>query len=1219
MTTVPDRHASLGRRIAPLAALVVAVPMTVVVIDYWWHASGNAATLDRIEGDGSATMAPVLSSVLSDSVPRSADLNEWCVHLEAELAHLPAVDDAESIERGTLLLLLGDARLALGQSASARAEYEDVLKLDVDRTHWQARDAAARLTDVDDLEQRPETDRALWRQAFDEQRQAERLHHDGRYLEAADHARRALQTRRQLWGPDHRETAESLLRLGWLYTEHADVYLRAEDVLIQARNACELSYGAVHPSTGDCLYLLATLADDRGEFDAADALYEQALQVYRETVGELSRRYARALNRQGRMYNDWWKDYAQGKSYRALQIREQVLGKDHPDCAESLEDLAEANIGLIHFQEAEKLLLRAIDIRQRYQGANHPDLAQPECLLGVCLIEMGDAAQAYVKLRHALDVTGRAHGARHPLTGRQQLWMGMQYVGHLDTAESYRLLQQTADDYAAIGLTGNPVYLQALYEQGNCLEQEFGFRHDDSDTALVEQTIRKNIEAVAACRAVPGGTTLPTYANALTSLHDSYYTENYQSMTRDKARELLVEAERVCDENGGVYNPAYRWVFLQWGRWWMSQGRYPDATKAFNRFEELTRMQYSASAHPWRYAAALRAMAGLYLHEQADPERVYRYGDELDQIMQGYFRSNAPAQSDFSRLAILGATYFNLCANLTAAESRNEQTRFYDQVLGIRGAATTFQAADRIAHDHAELAPLLTSVRAARQELKAALFAPEATDSHSDWLQQLRDAATRKKLAEDELAVAARPSVPPYQPINWKQLQGVLPPGAAFIDFIDYLHHGPPADHRGHLLKQRRVLVFVLGPTGEPRCIPLGATADIRTAVDDWRRAIDDFQAGRPADIDAVTGRLSRLIWEPLAPAVADAQTLFIAPVGPLCFVSFAALPGRNEGEFLLQDYQLDYVSSGQMLYEILTSAPASSGRGCLLAGGIDYQAPELVATRSQRSADSPPSIIPPPGAWPNLEASAYEIEQIAQVANDAGGIRTSSLTGKDADLSHFTDALGDGWSYLHFAGHGFFADSGVVPGLTGRYFETDDPGSDSMLRNQLLLSGIVLAPDREHPAEPPILTAEDVGSLDLRGVDLVVLSACETGLGSASEGDGVLGLTRAFRTAGARTVISSLWKVDDAATSLLMEQFYRNLLQQHLSRSEALRQAQLQLLTSSSEQLDRRQRLLVDRGFQVRGIHTGETRYVGEAATTHNRRIHPALWAAFILSGDGR
>jgi CHAT domain-containing protein len=146
---------------------------------------------------------------------------------------------------------------------------------------------------------------------------------------------------------------------------------------------------------------------------------------------------------------------------------------------------------------------------------------------------------------------------------------------------------------------------------------------------------------------------------------------------------------------------------------------------------------------------------------------------------------------------------------------------------------------------------------------------------------------------------------------------------------------------------------------------------------------------------------------------------------------------------------------------------------------------------------------------------------------------------------------------------------------------------------------------------EDGILTAEEVQALDLRGCELVVLSACETGLGEAEYGQGVLGLQRAFQAAGARAVVASLWKVDDAATGVLMKQFYTNLWTKKLPRLEALRQAQLAVLNNPG---------LVEqaRGLGAKAEKLPEEGRV-EPPSGAGRRSDPALWAAFVLGGDGR
>ena len=140
---------------------------------------------------------------------------------------------------------------------------------------------------------------------------------------------------------------------------------------------------------------------------------------------------------------------------------------------------------------------------------------------------------------------------------------------------------------------------------------------------------------------------------------------------------------------------------------------------------------------------------------------------------------------------------------------------------------------------------------------------------------------------------------------------------------------------------------------------------------------------------------------------------------------------------------------------------------------------------------------------------------------------------------------------------------------------------------------------------EDGILTALEVSELDLSKVQLATLSACETGLGETAGGEGLLGLQRAFQTAGAKTVVAGLWKVPDKATELLMARFYDNLWQNKMSKLEALREAQRWLLHEGVKQPG-----------LIRGIELpAET---PEPANQQNS-LSPFYWAAFVLSGDWR
>jgi CHAT domain-containing protein len=182
---------------------------------------------------------------------------------------------------------------------------------------------------------------------------------------------------------------------------------------------------------------------------------------------------------------------------------------------------------------------------------------------------------------------------------------------------------------------------------------------------------------------------------------------------------------------------------------------------------------------------------------------------------------------------------------------------------------------------------------------------------------------------------------------------------------------------------------------------------------------------------------------------------------------------------------------------------------------------------------------------------------------------------------------------WAHIATHGFFADPAVPSVLrpdTKLFARSGRDRAAPGARNPLVLSGLVLAGANRPAADGDamtrddlgILTAEAIAGLPLQDLELAVLSACESGLGTVAGGEGVFGLQRAFHLAGAHTVVASLWKVDDAATRKLMRQFYSNLWERGLPAAEALRRAQLAVMSEAVGSGDR-----------------------------------PYYWAGWVLSGD--
>jgi CHAT domain-containing protein len=336
----------------------------------------------------------------------------------------------------------------------------------------------------------------------------------------------------------------------------------------------------------------------------------------------------------------------------------------------------------------------------------------------------------------------------------------------------------------------------------------------------------------------------------------------------------------------------------------------------------------------------------------------------------------------------------------------------------------------------------------------------------------------------------------------------------------------------------------------------------------------------------------------------------------------FAALPGRKPGTYLIEELAIGYVTSGRHLLELDADKNAPRGQGLLTVGGLAYGKPPAQPAK--------PAVFAPL-AYGELPGTQLEADRIARLYRQAfpSAEPARHLSGKTVDAARLKHELPPAAKvcprYLHLATHGFFEiPAPAVPAQGRSPVWNLDQLERTYVRNPLVLSGLVLS-GANASYDKGILTAEEVRALDLRRVELAVLSACETGLGKVTAGEGMLSLLRGFQIAGARTLAVSLWSVNDAATAVLMEEFYKNLWVKKLPKLQALRRAQLKVLRNpnlvvkSSKELAE---LLAKRGVSEkelvqRGLMPKAGTLPGGGA--YKDRSPPAWWAAFILCGDGR
>ena len=446
-----------------------------------------------------------------------------------------------------------------------------------------------------------------------------------------------------------------------------------------------------------------------------------------------------------------------------------------------------------------------------------------------------------------------------------------------------------------------------------------------------------------------------------------------------------------------------------------------------------------------------------------------------------------------------------------------------------------------------------------------------------------------------------------HEQAGLSQVGAVFPKGAALVSYVRYKKidlerlgsKGDPSYG-----------AFVLPTKGAaPSFVELGRAQTIENLWSEWNREINrEGHTALPTGNSETPYRraataLRRAIWDPVAAKLGNAPDVFIVSDGVLQLLNLDSLPADGR-RYLADEARLFHYVTAE---RDLTVIPSSHGIGMLALGNPDFNwtnsgqktihnyrgsegsvAPgdQSFSLRGSRSACTTFSSL----RFAPLPGSGHEAEEVGKLWGSRA-LRTNgkengsvTLTGLNASELEFRQ-LSPGKRVLHLATHSFFLEGACNSILRADEAPEDGRGKPTA-ENPLLLSGLAFAGanHRNDSAHDGIVTAEEIAAMDLGGVDLAVLSACDTGRGQIREGEGVFGLRRAFQLAGASSVVMSLWPVDDEMTSKWMLSMYRGWLVDGKSTASAVRRANLAILN------------------QRRAKHLS---------------THPFYWAAFIATGN--
>jgi CHAT domain-containing protein/Tfp pilus assembly protein PilF len=897
----------------------------------------------------------------------------------------------------------------------------------------------------------------------------------------------------------------------------------------------------------------------------------------------------------------------------------------HPDLAGSLDTLGFLLREQREFDQAEGPYREALAMRRAlYPAAKFPDghseLASTLHDLGLLLVLRGDYAEAEPLLAEALAMRRRLY-AREP-------------DGHLELAESVvslaRLFQLGGEFARAEQMNREALAMKRkLFPRGRFPAGHWSLALSLNNLGMALEAQGKFADAEPPLRAAlemnrglyppsqfPDGD--PRLAQSLNNLGLVLLArgEHRQAEPLYRAalamRRKLYPAERFPDGDPHLVESLNNLGYL------LGTGGELDAAAPLHREAlALARKLYPKAKYPRGHPQLASSLTNLAaaLHARgeyagAEPLSLEALG-MYQQLGLGYAELAAEAE------CLNYVRTFPLARDGLLATTRHTPAReaVYERLWDNRAALTRLQerrhrglmaARDPAA---AELAGRLRRARLALARLLLTPAAdPEKRRAEVDRLTQEKEDLEKRIYARLKLAALPPAAVPAP-----RRLGELLPAGAAFVDLYRYSEfaHDPAAPGNTGTRHTDRYVAFVLRPGRAPARVELNEAAPIDAARAAWREAITaarpDPAAERPA-----AAALARLVWEPLGAALpADLQTVYLAPDPALSQLPWSALPGRRPDTVLLDECAVCLVPHGPFLLRRLEERAAGPAGDTLVAyGGVDYEQAQDAGPAGDARG---PLLRDRRLVWKPLPGTARELEQVAALAQSVLKDRPIIRTGRTATTIQLQEDLPKA-RYAHLATHSFFAGPEFRSALQldPKEFERQSPDRRGGARSPSVLSGLVLAGanrlDDTAAPDRGIVTAEGLLGLRLEGLELAVLSACETGLGEEGGGEGVYGLQRAFHVAGCKNVIASLWKVDDGATHALMALFYRNLWEKKLDPAEALRQAQLTLYRHP-EAIEVARKRGVD--FTERDLPK-----VVKKPADRPQRSPTAHWAAFTFSG---
>jgi CHAT domain-containing protein len=780
-----------------------------------------------------------------------------------------------------------------------------------------------------------------------------------------------------------------------------------------------------------------------------------------------------------------------------------------------------ANQGLLfttmgRFTQASEYTVKALDLRKAKLGEKNIGVASSLNNYGVLQYDLAHYNEAEKTL-------GKASAIIEAEAGKNI----MQYA---IVQNNLAMVLQTVGRYAEADKTLKEAIATAEKLQSSKSKNHLKFL---SNQALLYQQMGKYPEAEAIYLDMGKrlGKNDPDYASMLNAQAALYMIMGKE----DKVEDLLKKSVSIYKSSFGDDSPAYAKAVSDLGNFYRYKTKYVEAEPLLDKASSI-REKMLGMNHP-QYVQSQEDLAILYWKKKDINKAYSTYRKVMDKSIE-FINQYFPPMSESEK-----TKYWDVLSP--------RFQRFYNFAIEASAEnATIIQ--DLYEFQMATKALLLSSTN----KIKQTIFASgnkQLIKDYKDWLDQKETLArlysysksdlkeqkinldsiervanaTEKKLSETSQEFSSGYST---KKIGFAQIRDLLAPNEAIVEIIRVHTY----DQQFKAESKYAALVVTKG-ADLPKLIILDNGEQLETRYAKFYR--NSIQQRTPDEYSYDQ------YWARIEPALTDKKIIYLSPDGVYNQINVNTLK-KGDNNFAINNYDFIILGNSKDLLAIKNKKKGTTKKVATLLGFPDYGTKEVAA----------------------LPGTKIEVEGITKILKTSGYL-TSQFTLKTASEGNLKKVKAP--ALMHIATHGYFLQD-VEESGSGFGIHMENAANNPLLRSGLLLAGAGKTVTGN--AEPSlqsndngVLTAYEAMNMNLEGTDLIVLSACETGLGDVKAGEGVYGLQRAFLVAGADALIMSLWKVDDAATQQLMTSFYNNFIKLG-NKQKAFKQAQLQLMTKYKE-----------------------------------------------------